>query len=93
MDTILDALREGRLFEIPDNAKADALQFLAHIIEAFPEIPAGTDIVDAVMTREQEVSTALGQGWACPHARVAFEEDWSVRSEGGSRRGSEAGVL
>lgn len=75
MDTILDALQEGRLFELPENDKTDSLQFLAHIIEAFPEVPAGTDIVGLVMNREQATNTSLGFGWACPHARVPFEED------------------
>lgn len=75
MDTILDALQEGRLFELPENDKTHALQFLAHIIEAFPEIPAGTDVFGHVMAREQSMNTALGKGWACPHARVSFDED------------------
>ncbi len=75
MDTILDALQEGRLFELPDNEKTDALQFLARIIEAFPEVPAGTDIEGHVMKREEAANTALGKGWACPHARVPFDED------------------
>lgn len=75
MDTILDALQAGRLFELPDNDKADALQFLAHIIEAFPEVPAGTDVVGNVMKREESANTALGKGWACPHARLPFDED------------------
>lgn len=75
MDTILDALQEGRLFELPENDKNHSLQFLAHIIEAFPQIPAGTDVVGSVMAREAVTNTALGKGWACPHARVDFEED------------------
>lgn len=75
MDTILDALQEGRLFELPENDKEDSLQFLGHIIEAFPEVPAGTDIVGLVLNRESQTPTALGHGWACPHARVPFEED------------------
>jgi mannitol/fructose-specific phosphotransferase system IIA component (Ntr-type) len=75
MDTLLDALQEGRLFELPENDKAHALQFLAHIIEAFPETPAGTDVVGDIMKREQATNTALGKGWACPHARVSFDED------------------
>jgi mannitol/fructose-specific phosphotransferase system IIA component (Ntr-type) len=75
MDTVLDALQEGRLFELPENDKTHALQFLAHIIEAFPQIPTGTDIVGNVEEREQATNTALGKGWACPHARVEFEED------------------
>lgn len=75
MDTLLDALQEGRLFELFDNDKTDALKFLAHIIEAFPEVPAGTDVVGLIMKREQSTNTAIGNGWAFPHARVPFEED------------------
>jgi len=75
METLLDALQEGRLFELPDNNKEDALQFLAHIIEAFPQIPAGTDVVGYVLKRETSANTALGKGWACPHARLPFDED------------------
>ncbi|MCX7027667.1 MAG: PTS sugar transporter subunit IIA [Spirochaetes bacterium] len=75
MDTVLDALQEGRLFELPENDKTHALQFLAHVIEAFPQIPTGTDIVGNVEEREKATNTALGKGWACPHARVEFEED------------------
>jgi nitrogen PTS system EIIA component len=75
MDTLLDALQEGRLIELPDNNKDDALQFLAHIIEAIPSLPTGTDVLGLVMAREQATNTTLGKGWACPHARVSFEED------------------
>ena len=75
MDTLLDALQEGRLFELPENDKTHALQFLAHIIEAFPETPAGTDVVGLVLKREEIANTGLGQGWSCPHARVRYEED------------------
>jgi len=72
MDTLLDALQEGRLFELPEADKAHALQFLAHVIEAFPEIPPDTDVVGLIMKREEAIVTALGKGWACPHARVPF---------------------
>jgi mannitol/fructose-specific phosphotransferase system IIA component (Ntr-type) len=75
MDTLLDALQEGRLIELPDNNKDHALQFLAHILEAIPSVPIGTDIVGLVMEREHSTDTALGKGWACPHARVQFDED------------------
>ncbi|MCX7625362.1 MAG: PTS sugar transporter subunit IIA [Candidatus Sumerlaeaceae bacterium] len=75
MDTILEALQEGRVFELPSNDKTESLRFLAHVIEAFPEIPAGTDVVGLVMKREEATNTGLGKGWACPHARVPFEGD------------------
>jgi mannitol/fructose-specific phosphotransferase system IIA component (Ntr-type) len=75
MDTLLDALQEGRLIELPENDKDDALRFLAHILEAIPSVPSGTDVVGLVMTRESSFNTAIGKGWACPHARVPFDED------------------
>lgn len=75
METLLDALQEGRLIELPDNNKDHALQFLAHILEAIPSVPIGTDVVGLVMERERSTSTAIGKGWACPHARVSFDED------------------
>jgi hypothetical protein len=63
MDTLLDALQEGRLFELPENDKPHALPFLAHVIEAFPEIPPEIDVVGLVMKREESIVTALGKGW------------------------------
>jgi len=75
MDTLLDALQEGRLIELPDNNKEQALQFLAHILEAIPSVPNGTDIVGLVLERERSACTALDKGWACPHARLSLEED------------------
>lgn len=75
MDSLLDALQQGRLIELPENNREHALQLLAHILEAIPSVPNGTDVVGLVMERERVTSTALGKGWACPHARVSFEED------------------
>jgi mannitol/fructose-specific phosphotransferase system IIA component (Ntr-type) len=75
MDTLLDALQEGRLIELPDDNKDDALQFLAHIIEAIPSLPTGIDVVGLVEAKERSTSSALGNGWASPHVRVPFEED------------------
>lgn len=75
MDSLLDALQEGRLIELPDNDKMDALQFLAHIIEAIPSLPAGTDVAGLILAKELTSQTSLGMGWACPDARVPFDED------------------
>ncbi len=75
MDSLLDALQEGRLIELPDNDKMDALQFLAHIIEAIPSLPPGTDVAGLILAKELTSQTSLGMGWACPDARVSFDED------------------
>ena len=61
MDSMLDALQEGRLIELPENDKDHALQFLAHIIEAFPETPAGSDVVGLVMARERRPARRSGR--------------------------------
>lgn len=75
LKSVLDALQHGRLVELPDNDKNDALQFLATMLEAMPAIPPGTDIVEIVLEHEKISNTSLGIGWACPHARVNFDGD------------------
>jgi mannitol/fructose-specific phosphotransferase system IIA component (Ntr-type) len=69
MKSILDALQEGRLIELPDNHKEHVLKYLASLIEAIPDIQAGTDVEGAVLSREQAANTGIGMGWACPHGR------------------------
>lgn len=75
MDSLLDALQEGRLIELPDNDKFHSLQFLAHIIEAIPSVPSGTDVAGLILAREKNTNTALGKSFACPHVRVPYDED------------------
>ena len=71
MKTLLAALHEGRLIELPENNKEKALQFLGSLIEAIPDLKAGTQVVESVLARERTTNTGLGLGWACPHARTA----------------------
>ena len=73
MKSILDALQEGRLIELPDHHKEHALKYLASLIEAIPDIRAGTDVEGAVLTRERTANTGIGMGWACPHGRNSGE--------------------
>jgi len=69
MKSLLDALQEGRLIELPDNNKEIVLKYLASLIEAIPDIQAGTDVEGAVLSRERAANTGIGTGWACPHGR------------------------
>ena len=48
MKSLLTALQEGRLIELPDNTKDRALQYLATLLEAVPDLKPGTDIAGAV---------------------------------------------
>lgn len=68
MKALLTALQEGRLVELPDNTKSGAFRFLGALLEAVPEVSMEEDITEIAMQREALHSTAIGKGWACPHA-------------------------
>jgi PTS system nitrogen regulatory IIA component len=70
MKSVLNALQEGRLIELPDDDKNSALEYLAALIEAVPDIGVEGGITENVMAREQAHNTGIGKGWACPHART-----------------------
>jgi PTS system nitrogen regulatory IIA component len=70
MRSFLDAIREGRLIELPDNDKEKALEYLALILEAVPDIGKSTDIVEQIREREAAANTGIGMGVACPHVTV-----------------------
>lgn len=74
MRSILTALQEGRLFELPEADKAHSLEFLARILDANPDIEVGTDTIEEVKHREQECNTGVGLGVAVPHVRARREE-------------------
>jgi mannitol/fructose-specific phosphotransferase system IIA component (Ntr-type) len=75
MKSLLSALQEGRLVELPDPDKDRALEYLALLIEAIPDEHNQSDVVKEVLQREAIASTALGKGIACPHARKSGEGD------------------
>jgi mannitol/fructose-specific phosphotransferase system IIA component (Ntr-type) len=75
MKCILDALHDGRLIELPDNQKDKALEVLATLIEAIPDLGVEGGITEKVIAREQAHNTGIGKGWACPHARTAIHGD------------------
>ncbi len=73
MKNMLTALQEGRLIELPVSDKTKALEYLALIIEAIPDIGTSSDIVKDVMEREKIANTGIGMGIACPHTRSKNE--------------------
>jgi PTS system nitrogen regulatory IIA component len=85
MKSLLDALQEGRLVELSDTDKDKALEFLALLIEAIPDIGSRMDIVKDVKEREALANTAIGYGVAIPHVRTGREGEllcavgWSPR--------------
>lgn len=74
MRSILTALQEGRLFELPSTKKDDALEFLARVLDANPDIGVGTDAIEEVKKREEEYNTGIGMGVGVPHVRTRRAE-------------------
>lgn len=91
MKSILDALHDGRLIELPDNQKVRSLEYLATLIEAVPDIGVEGGITEKVLAREQAYNTGIGKGWACPHARSSVHGDL-VSSVGWSPAGIDYGA-
>ncbi len=75
MKSLLNALQEGRLVELPEADKEKSLIYLGHLIEAIPDISGGMDLVDAMLARERSINTGLGHGVACPHVRASSGGD------------------
>ena len=93
MRSILTALQEGRLFELPEGAgKERVLAFLARILDANPDIEAGTDASEEVSRREQECNTGIGLGVAVPHVRARREEGELFCAIGWSSQGIDYGA-
>jgi nitrogen PTS system EIIA component len=73
MRSLLDALQAGRLIELTDSHKTKALEYLAALIEAIPDIGVEGGITESVLAREHVHNTGIGKGWACPHARAPHD--------------------
>ncbi|MEI6279340.1 MAG: PTS sugar transporter subunit IIA [Verrucomicrobiae bacterium] len=91
MKSLLNALHDGRLIELPDNDKTMALEYLAAIIEAIPDIHFGSEgVAERVLAREKSSNTGIGKGWACPHARFSGDGE-IVSAIGWSPKGIDYG--
>ncbi len=93
MRSILSALQEGRLFELPENSGKDrVLEFLARILDANPDIQVGTDAIEEIQKRERECNTAIGMGIAVPHFRAKCEDGELYCAIGWSASGIDYGA-
>lgn len=70
MKSLLNALQEGRLIELPDTDKEKSLKYLAHIIEAVPDLAGNPELAEEMISRERTHNTGIGMGVACPHVRA-----------------------
>jgi len=70
MKSFLNALQEGRLIELPDVDKEKSLAYLAHMIEAVPDLAGSPELAEEMIARERQCNTGIGLGVACPHVRA-----------------------
>ncbi len=70
MKSLLNALQEGRLIELPEPDKEKSLSLLAHLIEAVPDLAGSPELAEEMLARERQCNTAVGLGVACPHVRA-----------------------
>ncbi len=70
MKSLLNALQDGRLIELPETDKEKSLKYLAHLIEAIPDLAGSPDLAEAMLARERAQNTGIGLGVACPHVRA-----------------------
>ena len=89
MRSILTALQEGRLFELPEAGKDRTLEFLARVLDANPDIVVGTDAVEEIKQRERECNTGIGLGVGVPHVRAKREDGELFCAIGWSPQGIE----
>ena len=75
MKSLLNALQDGRLIELPDTDKEKSLQYLAHIIEAVPDLAGSPELAEEMLAREKAQNTGIGVGVACPHVRASGSGD------------------
>jgi nitrogen PTS system EIIA component len=92
MRSILTALQEGRLFELPEAGKDRALEFLARVLDANPDIVVGTDAVEEIKQREEQCNTGIGLGVGVPHVRAKREDGELFCAIGWSSLGIEYGA-
>jgi nitrogen PTS system EIIA component len=92
MRSILNALQDGRLFELPEAGKARALEFLARILDANPDIEVGSDTIEEIQKREEECNTGIGMGVGVPHVRAKREEGELFCAIGWSSAGIDYGA-
>ncbi len=62
---------QGFVLDLRSPEPLGAIRELCESAARFPEMPSSEDLYAAVAEREKVMSTAVGNGVACPHARLA----------------------
>jgi mannitol/fructose-specific phosphotransferase system IIA component (Ntr-type) len=92
MNSVLEALREGRLVELPPGNKENILKTLAEALASNTDVPSGDDTYGAIIERERESNTSIGMGVAVPHLAAKSDQGALRCVVGWSPRGIDYGA-
>lgn len=81
-----NALPVERVVLLDVQTKQEALEALAELLSAAPQVHSKEDLIREVYRRERLMSTGIGKGIAVPHVRLASVDDL-VMAVGISRKG------
>jgi len=81
-------LSRDRVIVLSSRKKIPALTELVEVLAALPEVEDRNELLQAILQRERDLSTAMGFGFAVPHAKIFSVREF-VMAVGLSREGIE----
>ncbi len=69
-------LQRERIINLAAKNKVDAIKELVALLGHLPEVEDAAELLNAVLEREREMSTAMGYHCAMPHAKVLSVRDF-----------------
>jgi mannitol/fructose-specific phosphotransferase system IIA component (Ntr-type) len=81
-------ITKDRIITLAARAKVPALTELVDVLARLPEVEDRDELLQAIVQRERDLSTAMGFGFAVPHAKIFSVREF-VMAVGLSREGIE----
>jgi len=81
-------LSRDRVVILKSRDKTEVLTELVDLLSSLPEVEDRSELLRAILQREEDLSTAMGFGFAVPHAKIFSVRDF-VMAVGLSREGIE----
>lgn len=75
---VADYIDERTIVFLDESTKEEVLKELVDMIDAVKNIDASEQFYQALLDREQLVSTAIGMGVAIPHAKLPIYSDFFI---------------
>ena len=85
-------LSQDRIIPLSARKKMPALTELVDVLATLPEVEDREELLQAIVQREKDLSTAMGFGFAVPHAKIFSVREF-VMAVGLSKEGIEFDAL